>query len=724
MAVAHSAASESHTGTTGSTNQASFNWTHTQTGTPQGVVVFVHATTSTNLVSSVTYGSVTLTAVSGGSAVDTAGEFCRTDVFFAGSGLPAGNQTITVNRTNTTNVMYATAATVTAGADTAIPTSTIVLLEGDGTLAQQNVNDTSPGQNSVRYAGLISGLNNVAATGANSTLLQSIDFGTTYTCLLVRETTAGQGSRPVGFSSGTTDDRAAVHLAVRELVPRTETPIVGTFTLTGNQATLSRNLNLNVDAGSFALTGQPATLTRNLVLNAETGAFNLFGGQAQLLKGYNFVANTGIFALTGNPATFDIATPAKVLLPEVGTFALTGNPVSFFIGRNLLADTGVFSLTGNDATLTVARKLDSALGKFFLPERNLFLWSEEFDNAVWTKTNAIITSNVIAAFDNSTTADRLTENSATNEHYIEQTYSVIAGKTYTFSCFAKPQSIGGRKFVLKTTLQGDAAVSFDLDAINATTLDPTNLISSGISSVTSGWYRCNIVFTATGTGSAAFRLHLYDGLGSLSYAGDGSSSINIHGAQLEESSVAVGYDPTGPARAPLTNLIYDVKLSADTGAFNLTGNPATLIKTTAKELLAQTGAFSFTGNNVSFKKDWNITADTGIFSFTGNSATFERSSAFIANTGEFNFNGQPVIFTRNVLLNANRGQFDLVGNDATFNSGRTLGVTTGSFVLTGNPVDIVVTDILEAGTGAFILTGLSASLVKSGGARRRNVLIF
>lgn len=33
----------------------------------------------------------------------------------------------------------------------------------------------------------------------------------------VRETTAGQGSRPVGFSYGTSDDRAAVHLAVREV---------------------------------------------------------------------------------------------------------------------------------------------------------------------------------------------------------------------------------------------------------------------------------------------------------------------------------------------------------------------------------------------------------------------------------------------------------------------------------------------------------------------------
>jgi len=36
-AVANNAASESHTGTTSSTSQASFTWTHTPVGTPRGV---------------------------------------------------------------------------------------------------------------------------------------------------------------------------------------------------------------------------------------------------------------------------------------------------------------------------------------------------------------------------------------------------------------------------------------------------------------------------------------------------------------------------------------------------------------------------------------------------------------------------------------------------------------------------------------------------------------
>ena len=216
MAVAHSASSESHTGTTGSTNQASFSWTHTQTGTPQGVLVFVHVMDSaSDLVTSVTYGGAALTRVTGGAAVDSAGEPGRTDLFFLGSGLASGNQTIVVNRTNNANIMYASAATVTAATDTEV--TGIVLLQGDGTMAEQSVDDGSPGTASIRYAATFSGQGTAPNPGANSTSLQFIDIGN-QTARLVRETTAGQGARLVGFTVAATEDRAAVHVAVRELV--------------------------------------------------------------------------------------------------------------------------------------------------------------------------------------------------------------------------------------------------------------------------------------------------------------------------------------------------------------------------------------------------------------------------------------------------------------------------------------------------------------------------
>lgn len=219
MAVAHSAASESTTTTTPSISVASFTWTHTQTGTPQGVLVFVYVLNSaTATATSVTYGGINVPAVTGGSTSDGAGEAGRIDTYFLGSGLPAGNQSIVVNRTNNTNQMYATAATVTALYNTEVNTAGIILLTGDQAFAEQSVSDGWPGSFSLRYAGTYSGLNNPPTAGASSTLLNSIDAGN-LGATMVRETTTGQGPRSVGFT-GALDDVAAVHLAIREVRPR------------------------------------------------------------------------------------------------------------------------------------------------------------------------------------------------------------------------------------------------------------------------------------------------------------------------------------------------------------------------------------------------------------------------------------------------------------------------------------------------------------------------
>jgi len=222
MAIAHDAASESHTGALGSISEASFSWSHGGAAAGvDGVLIFVVNTLSTaDNITSVTYGGVNVPAVTGGRAVDTVTEPMSCKAFFLGAtDIPQGTQTVVVNRTNNTDEMYAVAITVTAsvaGKIGAVHEAGIILLEENGTLAEQSVDDGTPGTDSVRYAGIASGLGAPPAAGASSTELQSIDFGVNV-ARVVRETTAGQGSRSVGFSSGTSDDRAAVHLAVKEV---------------------------------------------------------------------------------------------------------------------------------------------------------------------------------------------------------------------------------------------------------------------------------------------------------------------------------------------------------------------------------------------------------------------------------------------------------------------------------------------------------------------------
>ena len=222
MAVAHDASSESHSSGQ-SASEASFSWTHTPAGTPSGVLVFTYVKANANDALSVTYGGVSLTAVSSGRAVDTAGEPGDCKAWFLGSGIPTGAQSVVVNRNNNANLMLAHCVTVTANSDTG--TGTPVLVQGDGTVAEQSVDDDSPGTNSVRYAGFYWGGIGALNAGANSTALQHSDFGLGGAgANLARETTAGQGARSVGFSNGSTEDRAGVHLAVKEVVAESYLP--------------------------------------------------------------------------------------------------------------------------------------------------------------------------------------------------------------------------------------------------------------------------------------------------------------------------------------------------------------------------------------------------------------------------------------------------------------------------------------------------------------------
>lgn len=237
MALAHDALSESSAGTSPSASVASFSWTHTPVGTPRSVILFVHQFEDADDTTSVTYGGTAMGAVSGGMATCTDGdEDCRTKAYHLGTGIPTGAQTVVVNRNNNANRMYATCLTATAGADTEVYTAGIVLLQTDGTLAEQSVTDGSPGTNSIRYGGLTSGLDAVPSNGANSSGPTgiSIDVGA-MTATSVYETTPGQGSRSVGHVAGTTNDRAGVYLAVREAAAGATVggPLVGARHLSG-----------------------------------------------------------------------------------------------------------------------------------------------------------------------------------------------------------------------------------------------------------------------------------------------------------------------------------------------------------------------------------------------------------------------------------------------------------------------------------------------------------
>lgn len=198
-------------------------------------------------------------------------------------------------------------------------------------------------------------------------------------------------------------------------------------------------------------------------------------------------------------------------------------------------------------------------------EENLLTYSQEFDNAIWAKSNATVTANTTTAPDGTSTADSIFETSATSGHYISQGCQVVAG-TYTISFFAKKGSgASARDFVqlvLTTTPFGaNSYVNFN---IALGTVTATGSVSSAsITGVGNGWYRCVVIDTAASAVGAAFYIAgLTSGTsGSLeSYAGNTAADIYIWGAQLEQRSTVTAYTPT--TTQAITNYIRPLQYAA------------------------------------------------------------------------------------------------------------------------------------------------------------------
>lgn len=100
----------------------SFSFLHTPVGTVRAVIVTVNQQTgSTDEVTSVTYGGVACSRVS--ALFKTTGETGAIYVYFLGSSIPAGPQTVAINVNGTGSAKRPTVWAFTAGQDTSIKTS-------------------------------------------------------------------------------------------------------------------------------------------------------------------------------------------------------------------------------------------------------------------------------------------------------------------------------------------------------------------------------------------------------------------------------------------------------------------------------------------------------------------------------------------------------------------------------------------------------------------------
>lgn len=170
MTVAFDATATSAAGTT------QRSWTHTPTGTPRGIVVYVNQYLgTTDEVTSVTYGDVAMTEMTGSPLLSTAqAEVGAVYAYFLDTGIPTGAQTVLVNVNATASAKRATSISVTAAADTQVVDTTVV----DTTVANPSVTIQGGATTNFYSASILSGANASAniVTDAGETELISHDF--------------------------------------------------------------------------------------------------------------------------------------------------------------------------------------------------------------------------------------------------------------------------------------------------------------------------------------------------------------------------------------------------------------------------------------------------------------------------------------------------------------------------------------------------------------------
>ena len=116
--------------------------------------------------------------------------------------------------------------------------------------------------------------------------------------------------------------------------------------------------------------------------------------------------------------------------------------------------------------------------------QNLLLWTQEFDNAAWVKTNSAVVANSVVAPDGTTTADTLTAASANGTAL--QTYIAI-NAPYVYSVWLRRLTgTGDVQITVDGTTYTTVAVTSTWTRFDTTLVPPVNTRTAGVRIVTSG----------------------------------------------------------------------------------------------------------------------------------------------------------------------------------------------------------------------------------------------
>jgi len=260
------------------------------------------------------------------------------------------------------------------------------------------------------------------------------------------------------------------------------------------------------------------------------------------------------------------------------TFPTTGRGFDSYTGTNQTiylwgAQLNLFPMAGG-VTSSLTTYYPTTTAAYYGPRfdynpssftfQNLLTQSQTFTTAAgWSITSlGFTTSNVAVAPDGTSTATLFDEGTATSAHNasLSLTAGAVPAYTYTVSCYFKYVSRQWVILALSTATSSYASAKFDiLNGVLGSTANsggafPSAGLTSSITSVGDGWYRCSVTFSTTTTGAPSIRIGMgTDGTtftaserGMQSYTGT-NQQVLVWGAQLTNTSTVQTYYATTTA---------------------------------------------------------------------------------------------------------------------------------------------------------------------------------
>ena len=266
------------------------------------------------------------------------------------------------------------------------------------------------------------------------------------------------------------------------------------------------------------------------------------------------------------------------------------------------------SATTNEARFDHNPTTGESLGLLVEEARtNLSLYSEDFTDASWTKTDCTITANESTAPDNTTTAD-LWINTASPGTISNSIAKDTTSRTYTSSVWVK-----GTMTQFTVTLDAGVPGTRGRVQYNLSTNTVGSVFNEGFTSTSgtltpypNGWVRLTLT-TTTSTGTTIRLRPFFSGTG---------STVRIWGAQVEEGSFPTSYIPTTTATVTRAADVASITGTAFSSFYNQTegtvfaeyrrlvnasGRIFTFNDTTANEQIRITASLS-----TNIRPDWQV----------------------------------------------------------------------------------------------------------------------